>query len=82
MYRSKCSLVLMVQLAATTAAAGSAFEWTAYGGDGRGQRHAPLAQITPANVGGLELAGPRENEGDDDTDECELCSQRLGTIRR
>ncbi|MGN6519050.1 MAG: pyrroloquinoline quinone-dependent dehydrogenase [Dokdonella sp.] len=34
----------------------AAFEWTAYGGDGRGQRHAPLAQITPANVGRLELA--------------------------
>lgn len=32
------------------------FEWTAYGGDGRGQRHAPLAQITPQNVGNLELA--------------------------
>lgn len=56
MHRSKCSLVLMLQLAATTAAADSAFEWTAYGGDGRGQRHAPLAQITPANVGDLELA--------------------------
>ena len=34
----------------------ASFEWTAYGGDGRGQRHAPLAQITPQNVGDLELA--------------------------
>ncbi|MFI4970805.1 MAG: pyrroloquinoline quinone-dependent dehydrogenase, partial [Lysobacterales bacterium] len=33
----------------------AAFEWTAYGGDGRGQRHAPLAQITPQNVDKLEL---------------------------
>ncbi|MEO7433430.1 MAG: pyrroloquinoline quinone-dependent dehydrogenase [Dokdonella sp.] len=32
------------------------FEWTAYGGDGNGQRHAPVAQITPQNVGNLELA--------------------------
>jgi quinoprotein glucose dehydrogenase len=32
------------------------FEWTAYGGDGRGQRHAPLDQITPQNVGQLQLA--------------------------
>ena len=32
------------------------FEWTAYGGDGRGQRYAPVAAITPANVGQLELA--------------------------
>jgi quinoprotein glucose dehydrogenase len=32
------------------------FEWTAYGGDGNGQRHAPLAQITPQNVGNLDLA--------------------------
>jgi glucose dehydrogenase len=32
------------------------FEWSAYGGDGRGQRYAPLAQITPKNVERLELA--------------------------
>jgi quinoprotein glucose dehydrogenase len=31
-------------------------DWSAYGGDGRGQRHAPLTQITPENVGKLELA--------------------------
>jgi len=31
-------------------------EWSAYGGDGRGQRHTPLAQVTPQNVGQLELA--------------------------
>jgi len=34
----------------------AAFEWTDYGGDGRAQRHAPLAQITPGNVGRLETA--------------------------
>jgi quinoprotein glucose dehydrogenase len=33
-----------------------AFDWSAYGGDGRGQRHAPLAQITPQNVDRLEPA--------------------------
>ncbi|HKE47125.1 MAG TPA: pyrroloquinoline quinone-dependent dehydrogenase [Rhodanobacteraceae bacterium] len=32
------------------------FAWTAYGGDGHGQRYAPLGEITPANVGDLELA--------------------------
>ncbi|MBO9663003.1 pyrroloquinoline quinone-dependent dehydrogenase [Dokdonella sp.] len=42
--------------AAGVARAQAAFDWNAYGGDGRGQRHAPLAQITPANVAGLELA--------------------------
>ncbi|HZP65686.1 MAG TPA: PQQ-binding-like beta-propeller repeat protein, partial [Rudaea sp.] len=41
---------------AVSLAHGAAFEWTAYGGDGRGQRHAPLTQITPENVAGLELA--------------------------
>jgi quinoprotein glucose dehydrogenase len=34
----------------------ASFEWTAYGGDGQGQRYAPLAEITPANVGDLEVA--------------------------
>src|SRR4029077_11145131 len=34
----------------------AASEWTAYGGDGRGQRYAPAAEITPKNVGELELA--------------------------
>ena len=31
-------------------------EWHAYGRTGFGQRWSPLAQITPANVGGLKLA--------------------------
>ena len=47
--------VSLAVLCAATAQAAS-FEWTAYGGDGRGQRHAPLAQITPQNVNQLELA--------------------------
>jgi quinoprotein glucose dehydrogenase len=45
----------MVLLYAASAHA-AAFEWTVWGGDGRGQRHAPLAQITPQNVDRLELA--------------------------
>ncbi|MEP6510295.1 MAG: pyrroloquinoline quinone-dependent dehydrogenase [Dokdonella sp.] len=44
----------MLMYAASLHAAPS--DWTAYGGDGQGQRHAPLAQITPQNVGQLELA--------------------------
>jgi len=31
-------------------------EWQAYGRSGYGQRYSPLAQITPTNVGGLQLA--------------------------
>jgi quinoprotein glucose dehydrogenase len=31
-------------------------EWHAYGGTGLGQRYAPLAQITPQNVNGLQVA--------------------------
>jgi quinoprotein glucose dehydrogenase len=38
------------------AASAAAQDWSAYGGDGRGQRHAALAQITPANVARLEPA--------------------------
>ena len=33
-----------------------ASDWSAYGGDGRGQRYAPVTQITPQNVANLELA--------------------------
>jgi quinoprotein glucose dehydrogenase len=35
---------------------GAEVDWSAYGGDGRGQRHADVARITPKNVGDLELA--------------------------
>jgi quinoprotein glucose dehydrogenase len=35
---------------------GPVAEWPAWGGSIGGERHAPLAQITPANVGALELA--------------------------
>jgi quinoprotein glucose dehydrogenase len=48
-------ILLLAALGAATAHA-AAFEWTAYGGDGRGQRYAPLAQITPRNVDRLQLA--------------------------
>ena len=34
----------------------SAGDWTAYGRDAFGSRHSPLTQITPANVGRLEVA--------------------------
>ena len=47
---------LIPLLLGAMAANACASEWTAYGGDGRAQRHAPLAQVTPANVGQLELA--------------------------
>ena len=50
-------LVMMLALLVFVAHVHAAqFEWTAYGGDGRGQRYAPLSQITPQNVGNLELA--------------------------
>ena len=42
-------------LAASTGVAAGP-DWTAYGGDGRGQRHASATQITPQNVERLELA--------------------------
>ena len=31
-------------------------DWTAYGRDAFGSRHSPLTQITPENVGRLEVA--------------------------
>lgn len=48
-------LMFATLMAATPVHAGS-FEWNAYGGDVRGQRHAPLAEITPKNVDRLEVA--------------------------
>ena len=50
------AIPLLAMLACAMSAHAAPFEWTAYGGDGRGQRHAPLSQITPQNVGNLELA--------------------------
>jgi quinoprotein glucose dehydrogenase len=50
---------LFLFLIAATGAVGARatpFDWNAYGGDGRGQRHAPLAQITPSNVAQLQVA--------------------------
>ncbi|MFT4149729.1 MAG: membrane-bound PQQ-dependent dehydrogenase, glucose/quinate/shikimate family [Paracoccaceae bacterium] len=35
---------------------GAATDWRAYGRTLAGTRHAPIAQITPANVGGLQVA--------------------------
>jgi quinoprotein glucose dehydrogenase len=48
--------LLLATVMAATAAHAAPFEWNAYGGDGRGQRHAPLAEITPKNVDRLEVA--------------------------
>lgn len=49
-------LFLAILMTGTLPAHAAQSEWSAYGGDGRGQRHAPIAQITPQNVGQLELA--------------------------
>jgi quinoprotein glucose dehydrogenase len=43
-------------LAVTLSMPATAGDWSAYGGDGRGQRHVAFDQITPENVGQLELA--------------------------
>ena len=48
--------ILWAAAMVATAAQAAPFEWSAYGGDGRGQRYAPIAEITSANVSGLELA--------------------------
>jgi quinoprotein glucose dehydrogenase len=47
-----CSQAPIPSLDATA----TAFQWRAWGGDERGQRYAPLAQITPANVDRLKVA--------------------------
>lgn len=48
---------VFVPLLATVASSHTmAGDWTAYGGDGRGQRHVEISQITPQNVTGLEVA--------------------------
>jgi quinoprotein glucose dehydrogenase len=49
-------MLVWMGLACAATATAAPFEWTAYGGDGRGQRHAPIAQITPQNVAQLEVA--------------------------
>ena len=49
------SILIAVLLCASSLPAYAA-DWSAYGGDGRGQRYAPLAQITAQNVANLELA--------------------------
>src|SRR5262249_22950873 len=58
--RSFPALLLLLLLACSRGAplpkGGPVAEWLAYGGDVGGSRHSPLAQITPENVGDLELA--------------------------
>ena len=49
-------MLAWIGFACAATATAAAPEWTAYGGDGRGQRHAPVAQITPQNVARLEVA--------------------------
>ena len=46
----------MAQHGGNAASGVDADDWTAYGGSAYGDRHAPAAQITPANVGKLQLA--------------------------
>lgn len=50
------NLLFFIAAAGAVSAQAAPLDWNAYGGDGRGQRHAPLAQITPRNVAQLELA--------------------------
>jgi len=47
---------LMTLLVFSIPTRAASFDWSAYGGDGRGQRYAPSAEITPDNVGKLEPA--------------------------
>jgi len=58
--RSLYALLFLIPLAcsrgAPLAKGGPVAEWPAYGGDVGGSRHSPLTQITPENVGDLELA--------------------------
>ncbi|HVN40372.1 MAG TPA: pyrroloquinoline quinone-dependent dehydrogenase [Myxococcota bacterium] len=57
--RSLAALLFVLPLACSRGApipkGGPVAEWPAYGGDTAGSRHSPLAQITPENVGRLEL---------------------------
>ncbi|RQP22665.1 membrane-bound PQQ-dependent dehydrogenase, glucose/quinate/shikimate family [Piscinibacter terrae] len=46
----------LVSSAAPQPAAGATSDWPSYGGTAAGQRYAPAAQITPANVQGLQVA--------------------------
>ena len=48
-------LLLAISTLATPVHA-APFEWNAYGGDGRGQRHVPIAEMTPKNVERLDVA--------------------------
>src|SRR5512144_2912497 len=49
-------IVLLLLLFAASLVRGATTDWSAYGGDGRGQRYTASAQITPKNVDRLELA--------------------------
>jgi quinoprotein glucose dehydrogenase len=51
--RSALGILLTTAIFAAAPSDGS---WSAYGGDAGGTRYSPLAQITPANVGDLEVA--------------------------
>jgi quinoprotein glucose dehydrogenase len=59
-------------------------EWHAYGRTGFGQRYSPLAQITPANVAGLQLAWTfrtgdlRGREGDPEETTFEVTPLKIG----
>jgi len=50
------TIVALFMVMVCLAGHGAEADWSAYGGDGRGQRFAASGQITPQNVGRLELA--------------------------
>ena len=60
-------------------------EWRAYGRTAAGQRYSPLAQITPANVGGLQVAWQfrtgdmRGRPGDPEETTDEVTPLKIGT---
>ena len=56
MSRIAASLFALTVAPAVLAAPVPDAGWSAYGGDAGGTRYSPAAQITPANVGKLQLA--------------------------
>jgi quinoprotein glucose dehydrogenase len=54
--RTISAIAVLLCVASPALAAGAPGDWTTYGHDKGGQRHSPLTQITPANVGRLKPA--------------------------
>ena len=57
------SLFLCLALTATVCASAPAQEWGTFNGDLKAQKYSPLTQITPENVGNLDVAW-RTHTGD------------------